>query len=99
MLGYRQPGAGDYKRGRRGDIERLRATRSRAGRVDETCVMRVDADGAGAHAFSQTGEFLDRLAFQFQSDQRARDLGVGRSGVEQGVEQQYRLRARKVVTA
>ena len=61
--------------------------------------MRVDAYGAGPHAFSQTGEFLDGLAFQLQSNQCGRDLGVGRSSVEQGVEQQRSFGTREVLPA
>ena len=58
--------------------------------------MRVDAHGAGAHAFRQTGKLLDGLAFQLQSDQSGGDLCVSRGSIEQGVEKQCCFGTREV---
>ena len=99
MLRNRQPGAGDHKCRSCRDVEGLRTTRSRPRGVNKTFVTRLDANSACPHAFRQPGKFVNGLSFQLQSDQRGGNLGIGRRAVEQRLEQQSGVRARKILAA
>ena len=82
MLGYRQACPGDYEcRGCR-NVESLGAARAGSGRINEAFVIRGNARSAVSHRFRQSGQFINRLALDFQSDQGRSDLPVSCLGVE-----------------
>jgi hypothetical protein len=99
MLRHRQASARDHKRRRGGNIERLRATRSRPRSVDETLVLRNHTHSARAQSFSHSRQLIDRLALGSQCNERSGDLRVRRISVKQSLEQIESFIAAEILAA
>ena len=97
VLRHRRAGGRGDERGRRRDVERVRAVAAGADDVDDRRALRRDGDDVLAHRLGEARDLVGRLALRPQRDEEAGDLGRRRLAVHDRAHQLVRVLAREVV--
>ena len=98
VLGNARAGRRRHDRGRRRDVERVRAVAARPGRVDEVVPLRPHRQDVLAHRLRATGDLVRRLALDAERDEEAADLGRRRLAAHDLVHDLTRALTREVAS-
>ena len=90
-------GGGD-ERGRRRDVDRVRAVTAGAGRIDEIVPARPNGEDVVAHRLRATRDLVGRLTLRAQRDQESSDLRRGRFAAHDLVHDRSRFCASQLRT-